>query len=88
MTDKEGNQIKPKKHVGSYADGRSYNTIPQYYTKKLDDPSMISSDLVNMLISYYRMSKMYNEKSKIKDDCEAIVDRLETQEYVEQSSGG
>ena len=88
MTDKEGNQIKPKKHVGSYADGRSYNTIPQYYTKKLDDPSMISSDLVNMLISYYRMSKMYNEKSKIKDDCEAIVDRLETQEYIEQSSGG
>jgi hypothetical protein len=74
--DAEGNYIKPKKHVGSYADGRSYNTIPQYYTKRLEDPSMISTDLVDMLISYYRMSKMYNEKSQIKDDCEAIVDRI------------
>ena len=86
--DAEGNYIKPKKHVGSYADGRSYNTIPQYYIKKLDDPSMISSDLVNMLISYYRMSKTYNEKSKIKDNCEAIVDRIENSIYIKNSQNG
>lgn len=86
--DAEGNYIKSSKNVGSYADGRSYNTIPQYYTKKLDDPSMISTDLVNMLISYYRMSSLYNERNKIKDTCETIVDKLKDIDYIKQSSNG
>ena len=82
--DADGNYIT-NKIVGTYADGRSFNTIPQYYIKKLEDPSMISSDLVNMLISYHKMSKAYSEKTKIKNDCEAIVDKLKDSEFFEHS---
>lgn len=74
-----------KKTVGNYADGRSYNTLPQYYTRKLDDPSLISTDLVDMLISYYRMSALYSEKSKIKDTCETIVDKFEKDQFLKRS---
>lgn len=74
-----------KKIVGNYADGRSYNTIPQYYTRKLDDPSQISTDLVDMLISYYRMSALYSEKQKIKDDCEIMVDKFEQDSFLKHS---
>lgn len=74
-----------KKIVGNYADGRSYNTIPQYYTRKLEDPSQISTDLVDMLISYYRMSALYSEKQKIKDDCETIVDKFERDSFLKHS---
>lgn len=74
-----------KKVVGNYADGRSYNTIPQYYTRKLENPSQISTDLVDMLISYYRMSALYSEKQKIKDDCEVIVDKFEHDEFLKHS---
>lgn len=74
-----------KKTVGNYADGRSYNTLPQYYTRKLDDPSQISTDLVDMLISYYRMSSLYSEKSKIKDTCETIVDKFEKDQFLKRS---
>ena len=73
---------KNKKTIGNYADGRSYNTIPQYYTRKLDDPSMLSTDLIDMLISYYRMSALYSEKSKIKDQCETIVDKFEHDQFL------
>ena len=49
---------------------------------------MISTDLVNMLISYYRMSSLYNERNKIKDTCETIVDKLKDVDYIKQSSNG
>ena len=75
------NVYKKSEVVGKYPDGRQYNSIPQYYTRKLEDPSQISSDLINMVISYYNMSATYSEKLKIKDDCEAIVDWMERSKF-------
>lgn len=62
---------------GQYPDGRTFHILPQYYTRKMEDPSQISSDLINIVTNYYRMSAYYAERVKIKDDCETIVDFLE-----------
>lgn len=67
---------KIKKPIGVYPDGRSFFIIPQYYTRKLKDPSQQSSDLIRILTNYYKMSCQYEEKTKIKDSCESIVDFL------------
>lgn len=62
---------------GQYPDGRTFHILPQYYTRRMEDPSQISSDLVRILSNYYKMSAYYKEKVAIKDDCETIVDFLE-----------
>ena len=62
---------------GQYPDGRTFHIMPQYYTRRMEDPSRISSDLVNILTNYYKMSQYYKERVAIKDDCETIVDFLE-----------
>lgn len=61
--------------------GRQLNIIPQYYTKKLEDPSQISADLIGIVCEYYRQAYRYSEKQSIKDSCEAIVDMMEDREY-------
>jgi hypothetical protein len=77
-TDSEGNvTINNTPIQGQYPDGRTFHILPQYYTRKMDDTSQISSDLVNILSNYYKMSAYYKEKVAIKDDCETIVDFLE-----------
>lgn len=76
--DSEGNvTINNTPIQGQYPDGRTFHILPQYYTRKMDDTSQISSDLVNILSNYYKMSAYYKEKVAIKDDCETIVDFLE-----------
>ena len=77
-SDNEGNiTINQTPIQGEYPDGRTFHILPQYYTRKMEDPSQISSDLVNILSNYYKMSAYYREKVAIKDDCETIVDFLE-----------
>ena len=61
--------------------GRQLNMIPQYYVKKLEDPSQISADLIGIVCEYYRQAYRYSEKQKIKDSCEAIVDMMEDRSY-------
>lgn len=63
---------------GRYPDGRTFHIMPQYYTRKLEDPSQISSSLVEIVMSYYKMSNYYSHKIEIKDDCETIVDFLKS----------
>lgn len=65
---------------GKYPDGRPFHILPQYYTRRMEDPSQISSDLVNILSNYYKMSAYYKEKVQIKDDCETIVDFLHSRD--------
>ena len=77
-SDSEGNVTVNNTPIrGKYPDGRSFHILPQYYTRKMEDPSQISSDLVRILSNYYKMSSYYKEKVAIKDDCETIVDFIE-----------
>ena len=78
VIDSEGNTtINQTPIQGEYPDGRTFHILPQYYTRKMDDASQISSDLVNIVTNYYKMSSYYAERVAIKDDCETIVDFLE-----------
>lgn len=77
-SDSEGNVTVNNTPIrGKYPDGRSFHILPQYYTRKMEDPSQISSDLIRILSNYYKMSCYYKEKVAIKDDCETIVDFIE-----------
>lgn len=63
-------------------DGHQLSFIPQPYTAQLKDPTQISTDLVGIVSQYYAKGQNYKEKSKIKDDCETIVDFLENRDFV------
>lgn len=67
--------------TGTMPDGRQLNLIPQYFTKKLDDPSRLSSDLVGITLMYYKSACLYESKSKIQNTCEAIVDMMYDRKY-------
>lgn len=92
----EGDQLKNVNPIkGQYPDGRTFHIMPQYYTRKMDDPSQIDSDLIKILTNYYRMSCYYKERIAIKDDCETIVDFLEERgkkkpktQFTNTQSGG
>jgi hypothetical protein len=48
---------------GIRADGRQLNMIPIYYTKKLDNPAQITSDLIGSVCQYYDKSVRFNKRS-------------------------
>jgi hypothetical protein len=50
--------------------------IPTRFIKMLDDPSMITSDVVGSVIEYFSMADNFNEMSKVSDDLEMILSRL------------
>ena len=81
----DNNNPEVKKNIsstpikGQYPDGRSFHILPQYYTRRLENPTQISSDLVNIITNYYKMSCYYDEKVRIKDDCETLVDFIRSQ---------
>ena len=50
--------------------------IPQYYTKRLKDPSQLSADLINMVATYYKMSCDYENGTAIKDKVETVLDTM------------
>ena len=86
-TDDTGTQVERKydpfkdTYASSMPDGSAYRSIPQFYTKKLKDPSRLSSDLSGIVIGYYNMSQEYYEKSKIADQCELITEELKNAEF-------
>ena len=61
---------------GQYPDGREFHVIPQYYTRKLEDPSQLSADLIGITLNYYKMSCYYEAKQKIRDDLELLLDYM------------
>lgn len=69
------------KATGVRPDGRQFNIIPQYYTKKLDDTSQLSSDLIGMICEYYESACNFENKSEIKDFVESMVDVIENRRY-------
>lgn len=71
---------------GVRPDGHSLNLIPQYYTKKLQDPGQLSMDLIGMVCEYYNKAKQFQYKSDIQATCESIVDMMENRR-VEKRAG-
>ncbi len=71
---------------GIRADGRHLNMIPIYYTKKLEHPEHITSDLIGSVCEYYDKSVRFERKSRIKDTCEAIVDQIGQRKYLHSST--
>lgn len=82
-TTEEGEQIYSSftKSVGRRGDGREYTALPQYFTRRLDNPEFTSGALLDIVLSYYKMSVNYSEKSKIKDTCDAILDYVKERKY-------
>ena len=78
--DKHQNSLR-----GKYPDGRSFNIIPQFYTRRMKDPSLISTDLLSILHQYYLMSASYEQKSKIRGECDALLDMLQEKAFKETS---
>ena len=66
---------------GKYPDGREFHILPQYYTRRLKDPSQLSSDLVGIVLNYYKMSCYYDAKSDIRDDMELLLDFMRQEKY-------
>lgn len=71
---------------GRYPDGTPFYILPQYYTSKLEDPSTISSDLINILYNYYLMSASYEQKSKVRGDLEALLAKLRGRTVTKESN--
>lgn len=69
------------KQTGTRPDGRSFNIIPTYYSKRLDDPSQLSSDLIGIVCDYFENASMFEHKSEIKDFIESLVDATERRRY-------
>lgn len=63
-------------------DHRDLSFIPQPYVARLEDPTTISSDLVMILQEYYNRAMQYQEKRKIQNKCEAMLDYLSDRKYV------
>ena len=82
-TNEEGEAIFSQytRTIGRRGDGREYTALPQYFTRRLDNPEFTSGALLDIVLSYYKMSVNYNEKSKIKDTCDAILDYVKDREY-------
>lgn len=67
---------------GTRPDGRSLGMIPMYYTKKLDNPGQLSSDLIGIVCEYYNKAHNFNQKKQIQNKCESIVDMLQNRKIM------
>ena len=75
------NDFDYSKKVATKPDGSALNFIPQPYTAELEDPSMISSDLVGIMYLYYLKAQEYKQKDKIQSQCNAILDYIGNRKY-------
>lgn len=81
LFDKHKNSLR-----GKYPDGRPFNMIPQYYTKRMKDPSIISTDLIDVLFQYYLMSASYEKKQNIRGECETLLDAIQNKYYLDSNN--
>lgn len=75
------NDFDYNKKVATKPDGSALNFIPQPYTAELEDPSMISADLVGITYLYYLKAQEYKQKEKIQPQCNAILDYIANRKY-------
>lgn len=62
--------------TGRRPDGRDLHMVPQYFTKRLSDPSQISSDICGIVSEYYKQALTFRNKNEVKDTCESILDMM------------
>lgn len=79
----EDTQMKEK--AVQSPDKQKLNLIPQYYTKRLEDPSIISADLIGIIMEYYDAAVNFDEKTKIKAKVETIKSVLGRRTYTKTS---
>lgn len=65
-----------KRLIRYYTNGEEFHSLPQYYTRKMQDPSMLSSNLIEVLINDYSQSLLYKERSQIRDEVETLLDLI------------
>lgn len=82
LGDDEG--IKSK--VQHAPDGTSLSLVPQYFTKRLRNPAVISANLVGNVISYYRMAENFKRKNEIRGTVENILHFLAQRDYKGSNS--
>lgn len=72
----EGDEIKSTQTniIGAQPDGTRYMALPQYYTRRMKNPENISYELLDIVISYYKMSLNYSERLKVRDTLETLAD--------------
>lgn len=70
-----------------YSNDEEFHILPQYYTRKLTDPSIIDRNLIHILGNYYLQSLLYDKRSKIKDECETLLDLIAQQKFSGGNSG-
>ena len=67
--------------VENRPNGTEINILPTMYTSMLNDPSVMSHDLVDSLMRYYRMACNYDNKKKVSQQLN-LLDRLVSNEGV------
>lgn len=79
----------PLRHIhGKSADGREFSVVPKRFVQQLDDPRLISKDLIGILGEYYKASVNFKEKDAIKDKIETLIDVLKQRKYIKKSFEG
>lgn len=58
-------------------DGTPIKLIPTRFIRQLDNPAMITSDVIGSVIQYIEMSMNYQNMSEIQNDLELLMYRLE-----------
>lgn len=58
------------------ADGTRVSTVPIRWAKRLDDPTVISTDVLMTVTMFYQMANAYKEKTQLAPTAEAILFEL------------
>lgn len=83
----KGDDVGIQKSVKTAPDGTSLSMIPQYFIKDLDNPAVISADMVGSVIQYFKMAENFKQKSSIKAKVENIKAFLGQRRYTGSDNG-
>ena len=69
------------------SDGSAVKLIPTRYIKMLDNPNLITEDIVGSVIHFYKMASNYQRMSEIAPEMETILDFASRMEIKKKGSG-
>ena len=69
------------------SDGSAVKLIPTRYIKMLDNPNLITEDIVGSVIHFYKMASNYQRMSEIAPEMETILDFASRMEIKKEGSG-
>lgn len=59
-------------------DGSKSKFVPMYYTRKLEDPKVVSTDLLSSIANYSKMALNYEKMNRITPDIEVLKEQIGT----------